>query len=157
MGLLFATGIPDSPEALIVVPASTSILLSWSPPSEYHGPITHYQVVYYGTDAIAKSATVINGTTWRITGLKPVKRYAMKVRAFAAAGAGPYSTAVRTATRRLRKLLTTHLPFDYSLPTALETIRTFVNPLWHIAGSWCHEGPKNQKNLMISMGHQLVL
>ena len=50
--MYMCVAIPGSPESLTVEPASTSILVSWSPPSEDHDPITHYQVVYYGTDVI---------------------------------------------------------------------------------------------------------
>ena len=114
------TGIPDSPQSLSVVSSSTSILVRWSPPSGYHGHITQYQVVYYGTDAIIKIVNVTNGTEWRISGLKPLRRYAVKVKAFSTAGAGPFSTAMRTATTRIRKLKSQHNVFKVASKTTMK-------------------------------------
>ena len=46
MILSYYGGIPDAPELPRAVPSVTAIQLHWSPPSEYHGPITHYEVWY---------------------------------------------------------------------------------------------------------------
>ena len=99
---LYISGIPDVPEGLTAVPDTTSILLTWSPPFEYHGPITHYQVAYHHVahDGVTV-ANASSGPILTVTGLKPENQYSFKVRAVTTAGAGEYSSVVTATTTTL--------------------------------------------------------
>lgn len=96
-------GIPDVPEGLTAVADTTYIQLTWSPPSQYHGPITHYQVAY-SSDA-SSSVTVANTSTpiLIVRGLKPENEYSFQVRAVTTAGAGDYSSPITVTTTTLCK------------------------------------------------------
>ena len=98
------TGIPDVPESVRAVPGVTSIQLDWSPPSEYHGAITHYQVRYHCADNTAMS-DISTDTLWTLTGLRPETTCVMKVRAHTGAGPGDYSNTVTVTTTPTRRLI----------------------------------------------------
>ena len=93
-------GIPDVPESLRVMSSVTSVTLSWISPSDYHGPITHYQVSYHCSGNSAR-ANVNTGTSWLLTGLKPETTCSIRVQAHTSAGAGDYSNEVLTTTEQL--------------------------------------------------------
>lgn len=94
------TGLPDAPESFRAVPDVTSIQLYWSSPSEYHGPISRYQLSYRCADNLVTS-DVHSGTTWTVTGLKPLTTCVFRVRAYTTAGSGVYSDTVTTTTSPL--------------------------------------------------------
>ena len=94
-------GIPDAPEFLGAVPNVTSIRLSWSPPSQYHGVITQYQVSH--RCAAIADTTVTNDGRLTLTGLKPATTCLVQVRAYTAAGAGGYSGTITSTTSTLRE------------------------------------------------------
>ena len=100
---LLITGIPDVPESVRALPGVTSIQLDWSPPSEYHGAITHYQVWYHCADNTAMSDISTDTPCRTLTGLRPETTCVMKVRAHTGAGAGDYSNTVTVSTSPPRK------------------------------------------------------
>ena len=97
-------GIPDSPENLIVIADTASAQLSWSSPSEYHGPTTHYEVKYSCVLTNVVNRTNTSARTLTVTGLQPEKQYVFQVRAYTTAGAGVYSSATSATTTALCKL-----------------------------------------------------
>ena len=94
-------GIPDAPEFFGAVPNVTSIRLSWSPPSQYHGAITQYQVSH--RCAAIADTTVTNDGKLTLTGLKPATTCLVRVRAYTAAGAGGYSGTITSTSSTLRE------------------------------------------------------
>jgi hypothetical protein len=122
--ILFIPGIPDVPESLRAVPTLTSIQLHWSPPSEYHGPITGYQVSY-SCAGITTVSNVSTGISWTLTGLRPETTCVMKVRAYTGAGAGSYSNTLTVTTTPPRKCV---LWVQQSIGTVFGSIKG-VGPL----------------------------
>ena len=94
----FFVGIPEVPGELMAIPDTTTILFSWSAPSPYRGPITHYELTYYCEETGDSLITNTSATTWRVTGLKPEKEFVAQVRAFTTAGSGDYSDPITTTT-----------------------------------------------------------
>ncbi|KAI6654365.1 Receptor-type tyrosine-protein phosphatase delta-like isoform X10 [Oopsacas minuta] len=82
------------PEDLFGIGTETVILLIWNPPAgiERNGKIIKYEIMYFGIN-INRTKTHLFTTQLRVVihNLHPGERYQLKIRAFTAQGAGPYS------------------------------------------------------------------
>ena len=92
--------VPGPPEQLMAVPQSpTSILVSWQPPTEPHGDITKYEVLYYqvgNSDGDIQLTT--NDLEETITGLNKFTEYSFRIVAHNNNGAGTGTDEVLATT-----------------------------------------------------------
>ena len=87
---------PSKPTNVELIPVnSSSLYLSWEPPSQPNGVIIDYNytcsddnatISYYSSDMMSYSSSLRNAT---LTGLEPFRQYTCNVTAATAAGVGP--------------------------------------------------------------------
>jgi len=114
-----AAGAPEQPREFGSEPGYSSILIEWAPPP---GGATsyeiEYQIYYFEPWRERQRATGIPGgaTSWFLTGTGAGKRYAVRMRAVNAAGAGPWTQNIRPQAGTENRLV--YPPGSMSTPTA---------------------------------------
>ena len=87
--------VPDDAPSNVVVTnvTSSSVLISWSPPSTPNGIITHYTIYVNYTDGsgIFTIQTESSATSYTLTDLQPYQSVIVQVSASTAVGEGPVS------------------------------------------------------------------
>ena len=77
----------DEPSSLTVFSVnSSSVTLQWMPPGTPNGVITHYSILYNGTNVTNFGNTMLMGT---VGGLLPDTEYDVQMRAHTSVGVGP--------------------------------------------------------------------
>lgn len=88
---------PSAPTVETHESTSSSVYLTWAEPSCNGAPILHYNIEY-ADEVVATTANVLE---WSVDDLLPETTYRFKIQAVNEIGAGPYSSAVRVATKPL--------------------------------------------------------
>ena len=94
--LLFFTVPEDSPTNVVITDlSSSSVLITWTPPSIPNGEISYFTLYIDYTDgsAIVVLITGSNRPNYTLEGLQPYQLVAVQVSASTSAGEGPKSNA----------------------------------------------------------------